>query len=241
MRLQELQVAFAEALREPLEKRQKEGLEVYHQQYWWRLLKTLQDNFPMVTRLFGYKSFNREIAEPYLMHHPPSHWALCQLGQTLPQWLQEHYQQSDRELVIQSAKLDAACGKTFWCAQKPTPIFTEEITQTKLWLQPHCKLFLHKIDLCLFREQLLKQEVDYYNRNPFPKIEPGPCYSLIFRNPKNAVVFERLSTAQYLLLSHFQKGDCIEEACAHLEQNYPEADVGLWFHKWTRLKLFCTH
>ena len=50
-----------------------ERVELYYRQYWWRLLDVLQENFPLVTRLFGYQSFNEKIGIPYLTAHPSTH------------------------------------------------------------------------------------------------------------------------------------------------------------------------
>ena len=94
-------------------------IEIYHQQYWWRLLKCLGQNFPTVVRLFGTESFQQELAIPYLTEHPPTHWALCRLGESFPAWLEAHYLAQDRYLVIQSAQIDWAANHAFWTGSLP--------------------------------------------------------------------------------------------------------------------------
>ena len=49
---------------------------LYNQQYWFRLFTIMQEQYPTVTRLFGFGSYNREIAEPFLLRFPPNHWAI---------------------------------------------------------------------------------------------------------------------------------------------------------------------
>ena len=99
----------------------------------------------MVVRLFGYTSFNREIATPYLSENPPTHWALCQLGQTLPEWIYNHYTAEDRELVALAAQIDAATQVAFWIGALPPIAFEhlsdKEILTKKITLQPHIHLF----------------------------------------------------------------------------------------------------
>src|SRR4051812_44875922 len=48
-------------------------IQIYNQQYWWRLLSIMHELYPLVTRLFGHRDFNQTIAIPYLVKYPPSH------------------------------------------------------------------------------------------------------------------------------------------------------------------------
>ncbi len=50
--------------------RAHQRIQIYNQQYWWRLLKAMHESFPLVTRLFGYHAFNETIAIPYLYKYP---------------------------------------------------------------------------------------------------------------------------------------------------------------------------
>ena len=93
--------------------RPAQRIQIYNQQYWWRLLNTLQESFPLVTRLFGYVDFNRIIGIPYLTKYPPRHWSLAMLGDRLSRWCLEEYQSEDRELVSQAAELDWAFSCCF--------------------------------------------------------------------------------------------------------------------------------
>lgn len=51
--------------------RPAQRIQIYNQQYWWRLLSSMHETFPLVTRLFGYHDFNKIIAIPYLVKFPP--------------------------------------------------------------------------------------------------------------------------------------------------------------------------
>src|SRR5437016_6261368 len=50
-------------------------MEIYNQQYWWRLINILQANFPLTLRLLGPGMFNR-IVVLFLKENPPKHWSL---------------------------------------------------------------------------------------------------------------------------------------------------------------------
>ncbi|MCC5831459.1 MAG: putative DNA-binding domain-containing protein [Chlamydiales bacterium] len=214
-------------------------LELYHQQYWWRLLKCLQENFPTLTRLYGYERFNLEIGIPYLCDNPPSHWALWRLGQSLPEWFKE--KDLERDLTL----IDAAAQSAFFSEERdPADLGQEAAVKKKLFLQPHIHLFELGADLFTFRETLLEQETSYWSNSPLPKIRQGVSYFVLYRNSKNRVKWKESSIGEYRLLTLFQKGSSIQEACAMIEgeggEAFKEAEesLPLWFREWTYLNWF---
>src|SRR5690606_39116743 len=74
-------------------------MEIYNQQFYWRLLDILHETFPLLARLFGYRDFNEKLGFPYISTHLPDHWSLNQLGKRLPRWIEQHYHYMDKELV----------------------------------------------------------------------------------------------------------------------------------------------
>ncbi|MCH9627532.1 MAG: hypothetical protein S4CHLAM2_11730 [Chlamydiales bacterium] len=220
-------------------------IELYHQQYWWRLLNCLQENFPLLARLYGYTNFNQSIGVPYLTAHPPNHWGLFQLGQTLPNWLRE---ERFSDLDCDAASIDAAAQRAFWVGGAEPVDFTtlseKEILSKKLTLQPHVKLFKLGGDLFTFRTTVLKEEVGYWEDNPFPEVKEGHSYFVLYRNLENEVRWKELSFGEFRLLSYFNQGTTIQKACEKLEQKggkaCAEAEelLPLWFREWTFLKWF---
>lgn len=216
-------------------------IQIYHQQYWWRLLKCLQENFPTVLRLFGYEAFQSIFAIPYLATSPPSDWALCKLGATFPKWIEENYVGEDSYLVMKAAEIDWAAGCAFWAGESP---LIESYEREKLFLQPHVHLFSLYGDFFSFRAEFLKNPVEYYNTNPFPKITYGEQYFVLYRAPSNVVTWERVSHAAFTMLSLFKEGSTLDNACAEIEKIGGEileeslAQIPLWFKQWTVLKWF---
>ena len=76
--------------------RPHERLELYNQQYWWRLIKHLKRAYPCLKRLFGEPFFERDIIVPYLTKYPPSHWNISDTGKRLYQWVEEEYHEADK-------------------------------------------------------------------------------------------------------------------------------------------------
>lgn len=97
--------------------RPAQRIQIYNQQYWWRLINHMHESFPLVIRLFGYHDFNRTIAIPYLVSYPPTHWSLNQLGDKLPQWVEEEYQADDKQLVYDAVRVDWAFSHSFVAAE----------------------------------------------------------------------------------------------------------------------------
>lgn len=220
-------------------------IELYHQQYWWRLLRCLQENFPTLARLHGITIFNQKIGIPYLYENPPTHWALCRLGQTLPDWLAKNaFSDLDRDV----AGIDAAAQRVFWIGEEE-PVdfasFSEEDILTKtLNLQPHVHLFNLGGDLFTFRDGVLREEPDFWQENPFPEVRQGRCYFALYRNLKNQVKWKELSIGEYCFLVCFSQGMSIQEACEKIQDEedavLKEAQelMPLWFREWTFLKWF---
>ncbi len=224
-------------------------IELYNQQYWWRLLSTLHEIFPLVTRLFGYAAFNQTIGFPYLEAYPPNHWSLNPLGSRLPQWIQESYQGDDQDLILHAAQIDSAFNDAFLTeqfppldmSQLPNPQDISSILPLPLKLQPHIQLFKLPYDLFSFRFEMLKEGGDYWVDHEFPEIDKKhDFYFVLYRNQNNDVSWSEIGKTEYLLLNLFKEGISIDDACFELEQQdgdtYRDAIAHLaeWFQKWTQ-------
>lgn len=220
-------------------------IEIYNQQYWWRLLAILQDIYPVVTRLFGYFDFNQTIAIPYLLKYPPNHWSLNVLGSHLPKWIEEEYHAADRPLVLNCAQLDCAFNHAFLTEQLNPLTFAQvpegnpsTILDKPLQLQPHIHLFELPYNLFQFRDKMIKESVDFWIDNDFPKLAKNPEYFILYRNLRNDISWEIISRGEYSLLSLFKKGASIEEACEFLEKEDSQIaketsfELATWFQKW---------
>jgi hypothetical protein len=103
-----------------------ECLELYHRQYWFRILDSLEEDFPGLIRLIGKDEFWR-IAEAYLLDHPSRSFTLRYLGNHFPQFLGKHI--SDPALQIRAlavAEIESALMTVFE-APDATPISPERI------------------------------------------------------------------------------------------------------------------
>jgi hypothetical protein len=228
-----------------------ERIELYAQQYWWRLIKIMQDIYPFVTRLFGSVDFNSTLAAPYLHKYPPNDWSLNVLGRRFPQWLEDHYKAKDKQLVIDAAAVDNAFNESFLAANEiplndeiPQSGDMNEIVDKKLQLQKHVHLFKLPYNIFLFRESMLKESADYWIEHDFPELPKGATfYRILYRTHHNDVAWAEIAPNEYQLLTLFQTGSSIEEVCEYLETQPEEVyqdsaeNLGNWFQKWVALRL----
>lgn len=214
----------------------EQRLHIYHQQYWWRLLGILHENFPALTRLFGYSDFNISIATPFLAAFPSRHWSLTKLGDRMTKWIETSYQAPDKPLILSMAELDWAYQEVFFA---PAPVSSSLDITTKLRLQPHVKIFQLPFDLFAYRTALLKQPVEFWTDSDFPPLPKEKIYFFVlYRTIHNLVYYHELSRGEGTLLHLIQSGLSIEEACDHLENESEEAatSIGSWVQNWVREK-----
>lgn len=221
-------------------------MQIYNQQYWWRLLNTLHANFPLVTRLFGTHAFNEKIGIPYLLKYPPNHWSLHVLGKRLPKWIIECYKDRDRSLVLNAANLDWAFMDSLISPRYPfldlAQILKENpeglLSQT-FYLQPYITLFNWEYDLLNFRGNFLKQGSDYWIEHRFPPLPKEKSYFFIlYRNMNNHLAWREISQGEFTLLQRFKLGSSMIEACDYIESqevnlyDFVAENLQKWLQDW---------
>lgn len=226
--------------------RPAQRIEIYGQQYWWRLLNTLHEIYPLVTRLFGYHDFNQTIGIPYLTKYPPTHWSLNLLGKQLSQWVQEEYHQNDKKLILEAAELDCAFHESF-LAKTLKPLALEDLPNPEdisflltvpLYLQPGIRFFQFEYELFDYRREFLKEEPEYWIDHDFPILKAAESPMILYQGPQGHLCWENLSVAEMMILERFKAGSKIEQACEWLqemgEEVMEEAEQNLqhWIQNW---------
>lgn len=228
-----------------VEMRPYQRIQIYNQQYWWRLLTAMQENFPTVVRMFGYTDFNYELVIPFLQEYPPSTWALDRIGEEFPVWLEENYKKKDKPLVLNAAKLDQAFNTSFVAPHLPQ--YSPSKMEDKITLQPHLELFEFPFDLCAFRKEFIKESTEHWTDNKFPKIKKNKTYfTALYRNDQNLIAWKEIEKEEYILLQHMRGGYTIEEICTWLDtqgeqlQKKVMANLQVWFQAWSARRWLAT-
>lgn len=225
-----------------------ERIQIYNQQYWWRLLKILREHYPFLTRLFGPWDFDQAIGMHYLQSYPPDSWSLYQLGEKLPLWLEKNYSDVDKTLVLTAAEIDWGYQKGFTCKHLPplshqnqSPEDAAALASKALKLQPSIQLFECSGHYFNFRDAFLEQEVEYWLTNDFPLLSKKgvPHYFVIYRNRHFCMDWMQIAPAQYYLLKQIEGTTNLIDACCFLEnlggEIYQDAfsHIQEWFQEWT--------
>lgn len=218
-------------------------IEIYNQQYWWRLLNTLHELFPTLVRLFGYGDFNRQIGFPYLCRFPPKSWSLSYLGCHLPYWVHRYYRGEDKRLCYYASQMDWAYQASFLAPELPCLTLgngdASHLLAVPLQLQPHLFLFSYRHALFELRDRLLEEEADHWNREGLPKLMEEPrLYYILWRDHDKNVGWHRISYGEWQLLRQFRKTSSLERLIDWIEGQessfYGQVAEQLrhWTHRW---------
>ena len=76
-----------------------ERLNIYHRQYWYRILDSFNEDFPGLCAVLGERAFER-LARAYLADCPSQSFTLRNLGSRLESWLAEHPEFAGKNLAL---------------------------------------------------------------------------------------------------------------------------------------------
>ena len=217
-----------------------ERMELYNQQYWWRLVKVLHENYPFLLRLWGRHDFNSIMAQPYLEAYPPSDWSLRELGARLPDWIEAHYHERDRALALNAARLDSAYDRCFHAVERAVPSHGLEAT-APLALQTHTFLFQLPYDLFTLRDRFLEETPDYWQNHPFPPAEKGPArFFVLWRTASHDRARTEVDKSEFDALSKLARGISLERLFESADESLAP-NVAAWCERWAAygwLRLF---
>jgi hypothetical protein len=234
-----------------------ERLQLYNQQYWWRILGSFREDFRGLRAVLGERKFER-LAVAYLEACGSSSWSLRDLGRGLEGFLREHPEliAPHGALAIDVVRVEWARIIAFDGPEKP-PLDATKLTgvapeHLRLELQPHLTLLevAHPVDKLLGRLRLAHSEANTASnavaasqsrRAPRlgAKRSPRPIHLAVHR-VDFAVYYKRLDPEAYRLLSALRAGASLADACqtAFADSNAPSetaaATIQQWFATWMR-------
>ncbi len=238
-----------------------ERLEIYNRQYWFRLKDCFYDDYPGLRAVLGDRRFER-MAQAYLARHPSECFTLRNLGRRLLPFLESESRwiASNPKLALDMARLEWAHIEAFDNEARPKlkmdSLAGMDPGRIHLRLQPHITLLqiAHEVDEFLIQikqgERLRNEASNAMEmrrarlRNTLRRrLRPKTVFLAVHRY-KDAVHYKRLESAQFSMLSAFQKNATIAEACDQLAQSGgvsgdAGAEVKSWFETWAALGWFC--
>jgi hypothetical protein len=240
-----------------------ERLEIYNRQYWFRLLSSMNDDFPGLRAILGERQFEA-MSKAYLCDCPSRSFTLRNLGSRLEPWLRQHpkWIQDRQDLAFDMVRLEWADIEAFDGQARPA-FRSEDLAgiadpNLRLSVQPYVQLLqLHyPVDDLLSEVKDGDDESADFASNAFQerkkrkkvqsvaKLQPAQIFLVVHR-VDFSVYFRRIEPEQYFLLSALRKGDRILPAIesAFRKSSIPDAERGAsvqhWFHTWATLGWFC--
>lgn len=117
-------------------------IKLYAQQYWWRLIQSIESDFPLLRRVLGEELFSKVIKE-YILRHPSSSYTLRHLGRKLPTFIEQEIElPSDIRLLAKDVSIFELYIIESFFSKTEGSINDESLLKTNsenlfLSLQPH--------------------------------------------------------------------------------------------------------
>ena len=237
-----------------------ERLQIYNQQYWWRLLGSFGEDFRGLRAVLGEKKFDR-LAVAYLEACGSTSWNLRNIGQHLVSFLEKHPRLTHPHtaLALDVARVEWARVLAFDDPEKPalTPAQIARMPpdHLRLGLQPYLVLLelSHPIDEMM--SKLKRTEIAagsnavaavHTQRRARLLVRPSPTpIHLAVHRVRCSVYYKRLDPEAYRLLLALRAGAPLEEACATAFAGSKElpgqsaARIREWFARWMEFGWFC--
>src|SRR4029077_12108524 len=231
-------------------------LEIYNQQYWWRLLGNFAEDFRGLRAVLGDAQFDK-LAVAYLEHCGSTSWTLRNLGSLLERFVRERPELTapHTSLAIDMVRVEWARTIAFDEAEK-LPLLPEEIRDIpqqllRLGLQPYLVLLelRHPIDKLLGKLKRQGEIETASLSNAVSNMRPRrrgrlasrpktkPIYLAVHRQ-NFSVYYKRLKAEAYRLLCDLRAGVPLEDACVvacEATIDSPEviaSKVKSWFAEW---------
>jgi len=237
-----------------------ERLQIYNQQYWWRLLGAFGEDFRGVRAVLGEDRFDR-LATAYLAAHGSTSWNLRDLGQHLIAFLEQHPEltRPGSALALDVARVEWARVTAFDDPKKPvlTPAQIARTPPDKLHLslQPYLVLLELSYPVDEFLRTLKRTAIaavsnavaaTHTRRTKTVSVRKSrtPIHLAVHR-VNFSVYYKRLDPEAYRLLQAIREGASLEDACAVAfagAKELPEksaARIQEWFARWMEFGWFC--
>jgi hypothetical protein len=230
-----------------------ERLEIYNQQYWWRLLGAFQDDFQGLRAVLGLRRFDR-LAVAYLETYGSRSWSLRDLSEHLVCFLEERpeFTEPKTALALDMVRLEWAKVIAFDGPELPV-LDPQRIARTpperlKLRLQPFITLLelRHPVDHMLKKLRERNRSTASNAMTGAQESAPRPLHAkpsgepihLAVHRRQFSVYYKRLEPEAYRLLAALRDGSTLADACAHAFENSEIAEetaaekIRDWFQGW---------
>jgi hypothetical protein len=198
-----------------------ERLELYHRQYWFRVLDSVAEDFPILRKVAGEEKF-WEMMEAYLRAFPSGSFTLRHLGRSMAEFVAgwDGLDETRRRWFSALARLEYAVMEVFEAAERE-PLPPDRLADAELELQPHVRLLELPVpaDLCRTWDSFTPREEELTRL-------------AVWRGEQGAHM-QRLDPVEFVLLGRLRAGGTLPELFAEPVDPEPTPDeVRQWFSAW---------
>ena len=200
----------------------EERLELYHRQYWFRVLDSVAEDFPILRKMAGETPF-WNLMEAYLLACPSGSFTLRHLGSRMAEFISgwDGLDEVARRWFSAIARMEYAYMEIFEAADWE-PVAPEKLATDMLGLQPHVVLLDLPVpaDLC----------EDWESFGPVDEI---PVWLAVWRGENRGRLQCRLDDVEFELLKRLQKGGTLADLFAKPASREPAPEeISRWFANW---------
>ncbi len=224
----------------------RDRLAIYNEQYWYRLLTVLQEDFPLLARTLGLWTFN-QLASDFLESRPSRSPYLQNLADGFLDFMRGRYLHDNLRLV-QIAELEIAFLQAFH-APSGMPLIPGNLSETAQEALGDSPLaFQAWFFLCEEDWNLMETRAGMVaDETAKPVFSEQKGYWMVYRNflRDEAVEWRAVNPLAFRLLKRIQAGKPLGEACEIIASELTAEESGLlleglplWFSEWTRMGFF---
>jgi hypothetical protein len=238
-----------------------ERLNIYHRQYWYRILDSFTEDFPGLCSILGQRAFER-LSRAYLIDCPSQSFTLRNLGSRLEAWLTEHPEFAGKHLALarDMIRLEWAHIEAFDNAERK-PLGPEDLLELgpelAIALQPYIGLLDLQYPVDNLRVKLNEGFEEHSTASnavsptarrhivrPYARLKPQEIFLAVHR-VEFTVFYRRLDPDEFRLLQALRRdqaiGAALDSALAgnQLEPAELQQKVQMWFTNWAALGWLC--
>lgn len=230
-----------------------ERLDIYHRQYWYRILDSFSEDFPGLCAVLGEGAFER-LSRAYLSDCPSQSFTLRNLGSRLEGWLTQHPEFAGKNLALglDMLRLEWAHIEAFDNAERKA-LGGEDLIELGpelvMALQPHIGLLELQYPVDELRTKVNRHSEERGTASnavgqPAPRHivrryargKPQQIFLAVHR-VEFTVYYRRLEPQEFRVLQAIGAGSPIGAA---LEDPELEAEkIQTWFANWAQLGWLC--
>lgn len=230
-----------------------ERLNIYHRQYWYRILDSFLEDFPGLCAVLGDRAFQR-LARAYLVDCPSQSFTLRNLGSRLDEWLTGHPEFAGKNLALalDMFRLEWAHIEAFDSAERKA-LGPEDLLELgpdlAIVLQPHIRLLELHFPVDELRIKVSRQSEEHgvasnaVSQPPrhhivrrYAQLKPQQIFLAVHR-VEFTVYYRRLDANEHRLLQALGKGQAIGAAldATLADSELEPQEIQTWFANWAQL------